>query len=102
MSAYNSSVTAFVSIYYNYCKIRILSDKIYLLGRSLIYSISHRKLRDLAEAAGAVYRINDVTVLLNKEILDDIEFIKNACTVVKTFVNGLALINHTREESELL
>ena len=31
-------------------------------------NISHRKLRDLAEAAGAVYRINDVTVLLNKEI----------------------------------
>ncbi len=37
----------------------------------VIYSISHRKLRDLAEAAGAVYRINDVTVLLNKEILDE-------------------------------
>lgn len=38
---------------------------------TVIYSISHRKLRDLAEAAGAVYRINDVTVLLNKEILDE-------------------------------
>ncbi len=37
----------------------------------IIYSISHRKLRDLAEAAGAVYRFNDVNVLINKEILDD-------------------------------
>ena len=37
----------------------------------VIYSISHRKLRDLAEAAGAVYRINDVSVLINREILDD-------------------------------
>ena len=36
-----------------------------------IYSISHRKLRDLSEAAGAVYRINDVHVLINREILDD-------------------------------
>ena len=37
----------------------------------IIYSISHRKLRDLAEAAGAVYRINDVNVLINKQILDE-------------------------------
>jgi len=35
----------------------------------VIYSISHRKLRDLAEAAGAVYRLNDIHVLINKEIL---------------------------------
>ena len=37
----------------------------------VIYSISHRKIRDLAEAAGAVYRLNDVNVRINKEILDD-------------------------------
>lgn len=37
----------------------------------MIYSISHRKLRDLAEASGAVYRFNDVNVLINKEILDE-------------------------------
>ena len=37
----------------------------------IIYSMSHKKLRDLAEAAGAVYRINDVNVRLNKEILDE-------------------------------
>ena len=34
----------------------------------VIYSISHRKIRDLAEAAGAVYRINEVHVLINREI----------------------------------
>ena len=37
----------------------------------IIYSISHRKLRDLAEASGAIYRLNDVNVLINKEILDE-------------------------------
>lgn len=37
----------------------------------IIYSISRKKLRQLAEAAGAIYRINDVSVLINKEILDD-------------------------------
>ena len=37
----------------------------------VIYSISHRKLRDLAVAAGAVYRFNDVNVLINREILDE-------------------------------
>ena len=37
----------------------------------VIYSISHRKIRDLAEAAGAVYRFNDVNVLINREIFDD-------------------------------
>ena len=37
----------------------------------IIYSISHRKLRDLAEAAGAIYRFNEVNVLINKEILDE-------------------------------
>ena len=37
----------------------------------VIYSISHRKIRDLAEAAGAVYRINEVHVLINREIFDD-------------------------------
>ena len=36
----------------------------------IIYSISHRKLRDIAEAAGAVYRINEVSVLINKEVFD--------------------------------
>lgn len=51
----------------------------------VIYSISHRKLRDLAEAAGAVYRINDVNVLINKEILDDFieQFRQPARTGVK-------------------
>ena len=51
----------------------------------VIYSISHRKLRDLAEAAGAVYRINDVSVLINKEILDDFleQFRQPAKTDVK-------------------
>ena len=37
----------------------------------VIYSISHRKIRDLAEAAGAVYRLNDINIRINKEILDD-------------------------------
>ena len=37
----------------------------------VIYSISHRKIRDLAEAAGAVYRLNDINVRINKEILDE-------------------------------
>ena len=37
----------------------------------IIYSISHRKLRDISEAAGAVYRINDVHVLINKEIFEE-------------------------------
>lgn len=37
----------------------------------VIYSISHRKLRNIAEKAGAVYRINDVSVLINKEIFDE-------------------------------
>ncbi len=37
----------------------------------VIYSISHRKIRDIAEAAGAVYRFNDVSVLINREILDE-------------------------------
>jgi len=37
----------------------------------IIYSISHRKLRDLAEASSAIYRFNDVHVLINKEILDE-------------------------------
>lgn len=36
----------------------------------LIYCMSHRKIRDIAEAAGAVYRINDVSVLINREIFD--------------------------------
>ena len=51
----------------------------------VIYSISHRKLRDLAEVAGAVYRINDVNVLINKEILDDFieQFRQPARTGVK-------------------
>ena len=30
----------------------------------IIYSISHRKLRDLAEASGAIYRLNDVHGIL--------------------------------------
>ncbi len=37
----------------------------------IIYSMSHRKIRDIAEAAGAVYRVNDVSVLINKEIFDE-------------------------------
>ncbi len=38
---------------------------------SVIYSMSHRKLRDIAEAAGAVYRLNDINVLINRDIFDD-------------------------------
>ena len=51
----------------------------------IIYSISHRKIRDLAEAAGAVYRINDVSVLINKEVLDEFieQFRQPARTDVK-------------------
>ena len=30
-----------------------------------------RHRRDIAEKAGAVYRINDVSVLINKEIFDE-------------------------------
>ena len=37
----------------------------------IIYSMSHRKLKDIAEMAGAVYRFNDVNVRINKEIFDD-------------------------------
>lgn len=33
--------------------------------------MSHRKLKDIAEKAGAVYRFNDVNVRINKEIFDD-------------------------------
>lgn len=41
----------------------------------LIYSISHRKLRDLAGQAGAIYRVNDVSVLINREIFE--EYLEN-------------------------
>ena len=37
----------------------------------LIYSISHKKMKDIAESAGAVYRLSDVYVLINKEVLDE-------------------------------
>ncbi|MCR5129332.1 MAG: hypothetical protein K6B69_14685 [Lachnospiraceae bacterium] len=37
----------------------------------VIYSISHKKMKDIAEAAGAVYRLSDVYVLINKEVLDE-------------------------------
>ncbi len=37
----------------------------------VIYSISHRKLRDISAAAGAVYTTNDVHVLINKEIFEE-------------------------------
>lgn len=50
----------------------------------VIYSISHRKLRDLAEAAGAVYRFNDVHVLINRELLD--EFLEQFRMPAKTDV----------------
>ena len=35
----------------------------------IIYSISHKKLFELASAAGAIYRI-DGTVLINRDIFD--------------------------------
>ena len=35
----------------------------------LIYSLSHKKLLELASEAGAIYRI-DSTVLINREIFD--------------------------------
>lgn len=50
----------------------------------VIYSISHRKIRDLAEAAGAVYRFNDVNVLINREIFD--EFLERFRQPAKTDV----------------
>ena len=50
----------------------------------VIYSISHRKIRDLAEAAGAVYRFNDVNVLINREIFD--EFLERFRPPAKTDV----------------
>ena len=50
----------------------------------VIYSISHRKLRDLAEAAGAVYRFNDVHVHINRELLD--EFLEQFRMPAKTDV----------------
>ena len=36
----------------------------------IIYSISHKKLFELASDAGAIYRI-DGTVLINRDIFDD-------------------------------
>ena len=36
----------------------------------IIYSISHKKLLELASDAGAIYRI-DGTVLINRDIFDD-------------------------------
>lgn len=62
----------------------------------VIYSISHRKLRDIAEKAGAVYRINDVSVLINKEDPDcdvsynnipfEIEFVNSFIEVMKAII----------------
>lgn len=36
----------------------------------IVYSMSHKKLLELASKAGAIYRI-DMTVLINKEIFDE-------------------------------
>ena len=36
----------------------------------IVYSLTHRKLLEMADEAGAIYRI-DGTVLINREIFDD-------------------------------
>ena len=56
-----------------------------LLPNISAHHLRHRKLRDLSEAAGAVYRINDVHVLINREILDEFleQFRQPARTDVK-------------------
>ena len=36
----------------------------------IVYSLTHRKLLEMADEAGAIYRI-DGTVLINRDIFDD-------------------------------
>lgn len=36
----------------------------------IVYSLSHKKLMELANAAGAIYRMDGI-VLINREILDE-------------------------------
>ena len=47
----------------------------------IVYSLTHRKLLEMADEAGAIYRI-DGTVLINRDIFDDYleQFHQKACT----------------------
>ena len=47
----------------------------------IVYSLTHRKLLEMADEAGAIYRI-DGTVLINRDIFDEYleQFHQKACT----------------------
>ncbi len=47
----------------------------------IVYSLTHRKLLEMADEAGAIYRI-DGTVLINREIFDEYleQFHQKPCT----------------------
>ncbi len=47
----------------------------------VVYSLTHRKLLEMADEAGAIYRI-DGTVLINRDIFDEYleQFHQKACT----------------------
>ena len=47
----------------------------------IVYSLTHRKLLEMADEAGAIYRV-DKTVLINREIFDEYleQFHQKACT----------------------
>lgn len=47
----------------------------------IVYSLTHRKLLEMVDEAGAIYRI-DGTVLINREIFDEYleQFHQKACT----------------------
>lgn len=47
----------------------------------IVYSLTHRKLLDMADEAGAIYRI-DGTVLINRDIFDEYleQFHQKPCT----------------------
>ena len=47
----------------------------------IVYSLTHRKLLEMADEAGAIYRI-DGTVLINRDIVDDYleQFHQAPCT----------------------
>ena len=63
-------------------KARILRRK-YLKYKDaeIVYSLTHRKLLEMADEAGAIYRI-DGTVLINRDIFDEYleQFHQKACT----------------------
>lgn len=47
----------------------------------IVYSLTHRKLLEMADEAGAIYRV-DKTVLINREIFDEYleQFHQKPCT----------------------